>query len=129
INGKAKKIRTDFTASEDDNILIQGVANDKYALGYFGAAYYEENMDKLKALSINGVALSAETIANKKYTPLSRPLYIYVSNEAVKRPEVVEYLNFFMDNVKDVVSSVGYFPLENEKYEKGRDEIHKLTQK
>ncbi|MEF9952403.1 MAG: PstS family phosphate ABC transporter substrate-binding protein [Clostridium sp.] len=129
INGKAKKIRTDFTASEDDNVLVQGVANDKYALGYFGAAYYEENTDKLKALSINGVSLSAETIKNKQYSPLSRPLYMYVSNEAVKRPEVVEYLNFFMDNVKDFVSQVGYFPLEDAKYEKGKAEIHKLTQK
>ncbi|MEF9934828.1 MAG: PstS family phosphate ABC transporter substrate-binding protein [Clostridium sp.] len=129
INGKAKRIRTDFTASEDDNVLVQGVSNDKYALGYFGAAYYEENIDKLKALTINGVALKSDTIANKQYSPLSRPLYIYVSSESVKRPEVIEYLNFFMNNVKDLVSQVGYFPLEDSKYENAKEEIHKLTQK
>ncbi|KMT22444.1 PstS family phosphate ABC transporter substrate-binding protein [Clostridium cylindrosporum] len=129
INGKAKAIRTDFTASEDDNVLVQGVSNDKYAMGYFGAAYYEENANKLNALKINGVELKKETIADKTYAPLSRPLYIYVSKTAAKRPEVAEFLNFYMKNVKDFVSAVGYFPLEDAKYQEGINKVKEITTK
>lgn len=129
INGKAKAIRTDFTASEDDNILVQGVANDKYSMGYFGAAYYEENKDKLKDLKVNGVAPTAETISNKTYAPLSRPLYLYLSKESLKKPQVAEYMSFYMENVKDFVSAVGYFPLEDSKYEAGKNKIKELTSK
>lgn len=129
VNGKAKEIRTDFTASEDDNVLVQGVSNDKNALGYFGAAYYEENIDKLKALKINGVELKKETIVNKTYNPLSRPLYMYVSKKSLEKPEVVEYLNFYMKNVKEFVETVGYFPLEDGKYEAGLNKVKELTTK
>ena len=81
IIGESKKIRTDFTASEDDNVLVQGISGDKYSLGYFGYAYYVENKDSLKLVSVNGVVPSTDTIKNKEYTPLSRPLFIYVSNK------------------------------------------------
>lgn len=129
INGKSKAIRTDFTASEDDNVLVQGIANDEYALGYFGAAFYEENSSKLKALKVNGVELSAESISSKTYSPLSRPLYIYVNRESIKRPEVHEYLTYYMTKVKEFVTEVGYYPLENEKYEAGLKRINELAGK
>lgn len=129
VNGKAKEIRTDFTASEDDNVLVQGVSNDKNALGYFGAAYYEENTNKLKALKINGVELKKETIVDKTYSPLSRPLYMYVSKKSLEKPEVAEYLNFYMKNVKEFVETVGYFPLEDGKYEAGLNKVKELTTK
>ncbi|MEG2893859.1 MAG: PstS family phosphate ABC transporter substrate-binding protein, partial [Clostridium sp.] len=100
INGESKAIRTDFTASEDDNVLIQGVANDKYALGYFGAAFYEENKSKLKALKVNGVELNSESISSNTYSPLSRPLFIYVNEESIKRPEVYTFLTYYFTKVK-----------------------------
>ena len=128
INGKAKAIRTDFTASEDDNVLVQGVSSDKYSIGYFGAAYYEENVDKLKVLKINGIELKAENIANKTYSPLSRPLYIYVSKKSLaEKPQVAAYVKYYMENAKDFVSEVGYFPLEDLKYEEGKIKIQELT--
>ncbi|MEG0641138.1 MAG: phosphate ABC transporter substrate-binding protein, partial [Clostridium sp.] len=106
-----------------------GVANDKYALGYFGAAYYEENQDKLNALKINGVSLTAETIGNKTYAPLSRPLFMYVSKKALERPEVDEYLKYYMENVKEFVGAVGYFPLEDSKYIEGTKKLDELIKK
>jgi phosphate transport system substrate-binding protein len=123
INGKAKAIRTDFTASEDDNVLVQGVAGDKYAMGYFGIAYFEENQDKLKALKVNGVAPTAETVTNKTYKPLSRPLYIYVNKKSFERPEVKEFIKFYLTKAKDLVKDVGYFPLEDAKYQEGLNKI------
>ncbi|MEG0370844.1 MAG: PstS family phosphate ABC transporter substrate-binding protein [Clostridium sp.] len=129
INGKSKSIRTDFTASEDDNVLIQGVENDKYSLGYFGAAFYEENSEKLKALKVNGVELNAETISNKTYSPLSRPLYIYVNNNSIKRPEVYTFLTYYFTRVKEFITEVGYYPLEDIKYEEALKSINELAGK
>lgn len=129
INGKSKSIRTDFTASEDDNVLVQGIAGDKYALGYFGAAFYEENSNKLKALKVNGIELNAKNISDNTYSPLSRPLYLYINKEALKRPEVYEYLSYYMKNVKNYVAEVGYYPLEDEKYEAGIKRINELAGK
>ncbi len=129
VNGKSKAIRTDFTASEDDNVLVQGIANDKYAMGYFGAAFYEENSDKIKALKVNGVELNAETIMNKTYTPLSRPLYIYVNTESLQRPEVHEYLQYYMTKVKEFITEVGYYPLEDKKYDDNLNKVNELAGK
>ena len=129
VNGKSKSIRTDFTASEDDNVLVQGIANDKYAMGYFGAAFYEENSEKIKALKVNGIELNAETIMNKTYTPLSRPLYIYVNAESLKRPEVHEYLTYYMTKVKEFITEVGYYPLEDKKYEDNLNKVNELAGK
>ncbi|HEY8394559.1 MAG TPA: PstS family phosphate ABC transporter substrate-binding protein [Thermaerobacter sp.] len=113
IVGKAGASRTDYTASEDDNQLVTGVANDKYALGYFGYAYYAENKDKLKAVPIDGgngpVAPSDETIAAGTYKPLSRPIFIYVNNEAYKtRPEVKAFVDFYLDIARDMAPEVGF---------------------
>lgn len=116
--GKSGEIRTDFTASEDDNVLVQGVSSDKNALGYFGYAYYLENQDKLKVVKINGVEPSEATIKDGSYTPLSRPLFIYVNNKSLKEDAAVkEFVTTYMEIAKDLVGEVGYVALEDSKYE------------
>ena len=106
INGKAKASRSDYSATEDDNVTVQGVAGDKGALGYFGYSYYNENRDKLNALQVNAekgggcVAPSAETVQSNQYRPLSRPLFIYVKRTSFKRPEVQGFLSFIFDDEK-----------------------------
>lgn len=123
IVGNESESRSDYTASEDDNVLVQGVAGSKYALGYFGYAYYEENQNKLKAVAINGVNPSPETIETGDYKPLSRPLYIYVNNESVKKPEVEEFLKFYFENGKELIPMVGYIPLTSY-----QDQIEKVEE-
>lgn len=123
INKEAKKIRTDITASEDDNVLVTGVAGDKYAIGYFGLSYYEENMDKLNIVKVNGVEPSIETVKNGTYKPLSRPLYVYVNKKSLSRPEVKAFMEYYLDNAKNLVGDVGYIPLEDEKYEAGKNKL------
>lgn len=120
--GKAKSSRGDYTASEDDNTLVQGVAQDVNALGYFGYAYYAENQDKLKALAIAsgagaaGVLPSEETVISGSYTPLARPLFIYVSVKALERPEVKQYVDFYFANVPELAREVRYVPLPADAY-------------
>ncbi|NEQ66253.1 MAG: PstS family phosphate ABC transporter substrate-binding protein [Symploca sp. SIO2D2] len=127
INSEEGASRSDFTASEDDNIIINGVSNDQGALGYFGLAYYEENQGKLKAVEIddgddsNGegcVAPSTETIDDTTYQPLARPIFIYVNKEAIARPEVKQFVDFYLatDN-SSLVSEVGYIPLARPIYQ------------
>ena len=116
IVGKAHSSRGDFTASENDNTLVQGVSGDKLALGFFGLAYYEENKDKLKLVSVNGVMPSIETVKNKTYAPLSRPLYIYVNSNAAKRPEVQGFVNFYLDQASAITKDVGYISLNDDEY-------------
>ncbi len=96
--GKSKSSRGDFTASEDDNVLVQGVSRDKNALGYFGYAYYAENKNKLKAVPINGVLPSDTTVKNGTYSPLSRPIFIYVSSKSIDKPEVKQFVQFYLQN-------------------------------
>jgi len=117
--GKEGASRTDYTASEDDNQLVTGVANDKYALGYFGFAYYVENRDKLRAVPIDGgrgpVEPTEETIASGSYTPLSRPLFIYGTNEAYRAwPEVRASVDYYLEVVGGLAPEVGYIPLPDE---------------
>ncbi|MDW2799232.1 PstS family phosphate ABC transporter substrate-binding protein [Clostridium boliviensis] len=120
INGESGAIRSDFTGSEDDNVLVQGIAGDKNALGFFGFAYYEENQDKLKLVPIdngNGaVTPSFETIKSGEYAPLSRPIFIYVNKEALTRAEVKEFVKFYLEKAKDIVPEVGYVSLPEEEY-------------
>jgi phosphate transport system substrate-binding protein len=111
INGESGESRSDFTASEDDNVLVRGISGNKYALGYFGYAYYAENSDSLKAVAVNGVLPSPETIAAQEYTPLARPLFVYAKNSAVQRPEVEAFLKFYFENAQEIVPQVGYAPL------------------
>ncbi|HSI91449.1 MAG TPA: substrate-binding domain-containing protein, partial [Adhaeribacter sp.] len=126
IVGKSHSSRGDYTASEDDNVLVQGVSTDKNALGFFGYAYFEENKDKLKAVPVddqddsNGkgaILPSPETVENGTYAPLSRPLFIYVNSKATQRPEVVNFVEFYLNNAKDLSREVGYVPMENDQYE------------
>ncbi len=120
INGKSGAIRSDFTGSEDDNVLVQGIAGDKNALGFFGYAYYEENKDKLKIISIDngsgGVIPSFDTIKDGSYAPLSRSVFIYVNKDALARPEVKEFVTFYLEIAKDIVSDVGYVALLDDEY-------------
>ncbi|MBX3640965.1 MAG: PstS family phosphate ABC transporter substrate-binding protein [Nitrosomonas sp.] len=115
IVGRAKSSRGDFTASEDDNVLVQGVASDMYALGFFGFAYYIENNKRIHAVAIDsgngGVIPSAQTVGNGSYQPLSRPVFIYVNARSTTKPEIREFVKFFMDNAAELVSEVKYFPL------------------
>jgi len=115
--------RGDFATSEDDNTIVRGVAGDKNAMGYFGYAYYEENKDTLKAVDIDGgdgcVAPSDATVLDGTYSPLARPLFIYVSKTAMDRPEVKAFIEFYMDaSNKELVADVGYFPLPDDIYSK-----------
>jgi phosphate transport system substrate-binding protein len=116
IVGKSKSSRGDFTASEDDNVLVQGVARDRNALGYFGFAYYSENTDKLKAVSINGVAPSVRTVENGTYNPLSRPIFIYVSSKSIDKPEVKQFVDFYLKNGAKLSREVGYVGLPASAY-------------
>jgi len=118
INGESKRSRSDYTPSEDDNALVQGVANDDDGLGYFGFAYFEENADKLKLVPIDSgsgcVAPSLDTIKDGSYSPLSRPLFVYSSRQALARPEVAAFFTYFLDRVSDFVSEVGYVQLPDD---------------
>ncbi len=126
IVGKAKDCRGDYTASEDDNVLVQGIAGDKNALGFFGLAYFENNKDKLKLVAVddekkeNGdgaIAPSAETVQNGTYEPLSRPLFIYINKKSAEKPEVKAFVEYFIANAGALSKEVGYVSLPNEVYE------------
>mgnify|MGYP000971940304 FL=1 len=120
ICGKKVGTRGDYTASEDDHVLVQGVATDKYGLGFFGLAYYSENKDKLKLVGVdngNGpITPSMETVSNGTYTPLARPIYIYVNNSAKEREEVKQFVSFYLKNAGGLVADVGYIPMTDEEY-------------
>ncbi len=116
INGKEDACRTDFVSSEDDNVLVQGVSRDVGALGYFGLAYYEENAAKLKAVTVDGIKPSAESVNTGKYKPLSRPLFVYIEKKAAERPEVAEFVKFYLTEGKELVKNVGYVPLPDDLY-------------
>ena len=127
INGKAKQSRSDYTASEDDNVLVQGIEGDANALGYFGLAYYVENKDKLRAVQIDGgkgcVEPSFDTVNAGAYTPLSRPLYFYAKNSALSRPEVFEFAKFYIDNAPNVVDEVGYVAVPQARYDEDKTRL------
>jgi phosphate transport system substrate-binding protein len=127
INGKAKQSRSDYTPSEDDNALVTGVAGDKFALGYFGFAYLEENLSKVKATEIDGgkgcIAPSKEAVNANTYTPLSRPLFIYPSKTALKRPEFAAFVQYYLDNVNTYVDETGYIDATPDVLQKSRDAL------
>jgi len=122
INGKSKASRGDFTASEDDNVLVQGIAGDRYAMGYFGLAYYEENKKKLKVVPIvnpatnKAIIPSLQTVMDGTYDPLSRPLFIYVSKKALDRPEVKEFVDYYLKHAPKLTAQVKYVPLPANAY-------------
>ena len=122
INGRAKASRGDYTASEDDNVLVQGIARDGNAIGYFGYAYYAENKDKLKAVPIvnprtgKAVEPSPETVIDGSYQPLARPIFIYVNAKSLGRPEIREFVQYYMKSAEALVREVKYVPLPPKAY-------------
>jgi phosphate transport system substrate-binding protein len=127
IVGKEGASRGDFTPSEDDNVLVQGISGDPNALGFFGYAYYEENKEKLKLVQVDGgkgcVSPSPETISDGTYQPLSRPLFVYVRTTAMQRPEVKAFVDYMITNAPNLVAETGYVPLPNEIYLLGRERV------
>ncbi|MBK9445380.1 MAG: PstS family phosphate ABC transporter substrate-binding protein [Betaproteobacteria bacterium] len=123
IVGKAKSSRGDYTASEDDNVLVQGVTRDINAIGYFGYAYYAENMARLKAVPIvnpktgKAVEPSSANVENGTYVPLSRPIFVYVKLKSLEKPEVREFVEFYMKHADKLVREVKYVPLPKAAYE------------
>jgi phosphate transport system substrate-binding protein len=126
IVGKEDQSRGDYTSSEDDNVIVQGVSGDELALGYFGYAYYEENKEKLRVVPIddaddsNGkgpIAPSPDTVKNGTYRPLSRPIFIYPKIKALERPEVRNFIDFYLTKGIPLVREVGYIPLADREYE------------
>jgi phosphate transport system substrate-binding protein len=130
VNGKSKASRGDFTASEDDNVLVQGVSRDVDAMGFFGFAYYAENRDKIKALPISwkggrAVGPTEQTVINGTYQPLSRPIFIYVNANSLKRPEIREFAEFYNRNAPKLVKEVKYVPLPAAAYTYNLDALTK----
>jgi phosphate transport system substrate-binding protein len=129
VNGKAKASRGDYTASEDDNVLVQGVENNKNAIGYFGYAYYIAHKDKMRAVTIvnpkgKEVGPSIEAVNDGSYAPLSRPLFIYVRDTAAKRAEVAEFIKFFLGEGAQLVKEVGYVPLPEQAYKQALEHFN-----
>ncbi len=120
INGEEQASRPDFTASEDDNVLVQGIAGDHYALGYFGYAYYIENKDKMKVVPIDGgngpITPTIETINSGIYAPLSRPIFIYVRSSSLDNPAVASFVDFYLNNAGKLAEEVGYISLPEPVY-------------
>ena len=124
IVGKSKSSRGDYTASEDDNVLVQGVSGDRAALGYFGFAYFAENADKLKAVPVvnpatkKPVAPSEQSVMDATYEPLARPIFIYVNTKSLQRPEVRQFVEFYLKEGADLAKEVKYIPLPENAYQK-----------
>lgn len=121
--GKAKSSRGDYTASEDDSVLVKGVSGEKGALGYFGYAYYAENAGKLKAVPLDGgkgpIMPSEKSVIDGTYQPLSRPIFIYVSSRSMGKPEVKEFIEFYLKQAAKLVKEVSYVPLPTKAYTLG----------
>jgi phosphate transport system substrate-binding protein len=122
--GKSKSSRGDYTASEDDNVLVQGVEGDRFALGYMGYSYYEAHKNRLKALPVEwdekakaAVSPSMETVLDGTYNPLSRPLFLYVNLKSLDKPEVLKFMQFYFDNIETLAKEVNYVPLPASAYE------------
>lgn len=132
IVGKSHSSRGDYTASEDDNVLVQGVSTDPNALGFFGFAYFQENKGKLKAVPVNdgddsngkgAILPTVETVKDGTYAPLSRPLFLYVNSKAAARPEVVAFIDFYLDNAAELSREVGYIPLTDAEYKQQKEKF------
>lgn len=130
VNGKSKASRTDYTGSEDDNVLVQGVAKDKNALGYFGYAYYAANTDKLKAVPIVNKAgkatlPSTETVKDGSYNPFARPIFIYINKASLARPEVKKFAEFYLTKAGAIATEVQYVALPSDAYQKCLERLNK----
>ena len=131
INGEEGQSRSDYQATEDDNVVVQGVSGSKGGMGYFGLSYYEQNQDKLTALEVDGgdgcVAPSTETVQDGSYKPLSRPLYIYVSDKAIKRPEVKAFVEYYEENSDSLAEQALFVPLTEEQKAELQPKIDSLS--
>jgi phosphate transport system substrate-binding protein len=134
IVGKAKSCRADFTPNEDDNVLVQGIEGDKYALGFIPYAYFEPNKGRLKAIAIEwdknvvkeAVLPSQDSVLKGTYNPLSRPLFLYVNRRSAERPEVKKFIEFYLTEGPDLITEVKYVPLQEEAYKMARERFGKL---
>lgn len=132
IVGKTKASRGDYTSSEDDNVLVMGIAGEKNSLGYFGLAYYEENRDKLKLIPIvnpktrEEVLPSEKTVMDGTYQPLSRPIFIYVNKSSLNKSEVKEFVEFYLKNAPQLVKEVKYIPLPGKAYKLAQERFSKV---
>ena len=131
VNGEEGASRTDYTPSEDDNVIVQAVSGDEGGLGYFGFTYYEENEDALKALEIDGgdgcVAPSAEAARSGEYSPLARPLFVYVKNESLARPEVESFVSFFLEQNETIAEQALFIPPSDEQKQEALDAFAAAT--
>jgi phosphate transport system substrate-binding protein len=127
INGEEGASRSDYSASENDNVLVQGVAGEPGALGYFGFSYFEQNQDKVKAVEIDSgdgcVAPSVETAQSGEYKPLSRPLFVYAKTSALERDEVRDFLTFMLDNSTEISEATRFVPPTEEQLEESRSAL------
>jgi len=127
VNGESGASRPDYTASEDDNVLVQGIAGDENAMGFFGYAYYIENNDKLKVVPIDGgngpVTPTPTTINNGTYSPLSRPIFIYLNTASLARQEVKAFVEFYLESAGQLASEVSYIALPEDMYQASRDQV------
>jgi len=131
VNGKPQLSRADFSASEDDNFLAQGIAGDQYALGYFGHAYYFENSDKIRLVPVDAgfgpVSPSGNSISSGDYTPLTRVMFLYVRVSALERVEVRDFVSFYLRNAAQFSAELGYFHLPASVYAQAYDRFEKRT--
>ncbi|MBP88539.1 MAG: phosphate-binding protein [Planctomycetaceae bacterium] len=129
VAGKEGSLCSDMSVSEDDNALVTGVAGQREAIGFFGAAYYFENKDKLKAVKITnpstggGVQPTPETIESGEYAPFSRPLFIYVNSASLRRPEMKKFVMYYLDNAASFAKTVGYVALPSEVYQRAKKHL------
>ncbi|MDX5962020.1 PstS family phosphate ABC transporter substrate-binding protein [Rhodococcus opacus] len=133
VNGEEGASRTDYNPTEDDNITVQGVAATRGALGYFGYSYLEANADKVKGVAIDGgngcVSPSAETARDGSYTPLSRELFIYVSDAALQKPQVVSFADFYLRSNAEIVEAAGFIPLTDDQIKVALNQLDELNTK
>jgi phosphate transport system substrate-binding protein len=131
INGEEGLSRKDYQPSEDDNVLVQGVSGDSDGLGYFGFSYYEQNADQLNLVSVDDgkgcVAPSAETIQDGSYSPLSRPLFMYPSDEALQRPEVAAFVQFVADNYDQIAEAALIVPMDESQASEAQSAVSKAV--
>ncbi len=125
IVGTSKSSRRDYTPSENDNVLVQGVARDKNALAYFGYSYYRSNTNRLKAVAINGVLPSPQTVRSGAYQPLSRPVFIYVNAKSLQRPEVKKFTEYYLNNASRLSTAVGFVALPTNVYALAKQHFQK----
>jgi phosphate transport system substrate-binding protein len=126
INGEEDASRTDYQATEDDNVTVQAVSGDKGGLGYFGLSYYEQNQGTLNDVEVDGgsgcVAPSSETVQDGSYTPLSRPLFVYVKNTSLQKPEVAAFMKYILDNQAQIAEKALFVPMTDEQAQKAESD-------